>query len=123
MTSSYIFMHVCRSNIWLGPKGVASPCHYDPFHNMLCQVMGTKRVVLFDPGDTDCLYPANGTSQKNTSLIDVSSPDLNKFPLFANIKSGSETTLEPGDALFIPLKYWHYCESTSGSCSVNFWWL
>mmetsp|Transcript_9420 Transcript_9420/g.16625 ORF Transcript_9420/g.16625 Transcript_9420/m.16625 type:complete len:89 (+) Transcript_9420:83-349(+) len=34
-----------------------------------------------------------------------------------------EVILEPGEALFIPRKWWHYCRSKTVSCSVNFWWL
>ena len=30
--------------------GSESPCHQDPFHNILCQVYGTKHVLLFPPG-------------------------------------------------------------------------
>ena len=29
--------------------GSESPCHHDPFHNILCQVYGTKHVLLFSP--------------------------------------------------------------------------
>lgn len=29
--------------------GSESPCHQDPFHNILCQVYGTKHVLLFPP--------------------------------------------------------------------------
>lgn len=31
------------------PSGSESPCHQDPFHNILCQVYGTKHVLLFPP--------------------------------------------------------------------------
>jgi len=113
-----------RRNIWLGPGNIASPCHYDPFQNMLCQVIGRKRVIVFAPtsSNTQSLYPCVGTLQMNTSSVDISNPNLIKFPLFKNA-IGLECILEPGDALFIPLKHWHYCKSLEASCSVNFWWL
>jgi hypothetical protein len=114
-----------RRNLWFsGLDGAESPCHYDPFHNVLCQVIGTKQVLLFPHIQHDNLYPAVGTSQKNTSLIDFLNLDLNKYPnIFEAMKHGTYAILKPGDALFIPKKYWHYCISEELSCSVNFWWL
>ena len=89
---------------------------------MLCQIIGEKKIILFDPKDSNYLYPALGTKQPNTSLVDIETPSIEKFPLFSKAKA-IEVTLRPGDALFIPFKYWHYCKSLSNSCSVNFWWL
>ena len=35
------------------------------------------------------LYPAVGTVQKNTSLVDIDSPDYEKHPLFRDAKGES----------------------------------
>lgn len=116
-----------RSNVWLGKAGVMSPAHTDPFHNLLCQVKGSKRVILhpFDIGEK-YLYPAKGTAQPNTSLVDgdLDDADPTRFPLVVNARQHAvEAVLQEGDALFIPKKHWHHCTSLELSFSVNYWWL
>lgn len=115
---------IYRNNIWwCGPLGSKSPCHYDPFQNILCQVIGEKTVLLLPPTESGNLYPAIGTLQPNTSLIDFDNPNPTKFPSISNIRNCYEAVLAAGDGLFVPLKWWHYCHTSTTSCSVNFWWL
>ena len=126
---------IYRNNLWLGGHaGSVSPCHYDPFNNLLVQIYGSKRVLLFDPQNSAGLYPALGTRQKNTSCIrsfehqdglggDASTgADADRYPLFKDV-IGFEAILHPGDALYIPYKWWHHCSAASASCSVNWWFL
>jgi lysine-specific demethylase 8 len=129
-----------RTNIWFcGSEGSYSPCHYDPYENLQCQVVGTKEVILFAPDFGHAhLYPAAGTVQSNTALVDVTAPDLRRYPAYAEglhrirQQSASEAApqllgargvLERGDAVFIPRKWWHACVARDRSCSVNFWWV
>jgi tRNA wybutosine-synthesizing protein 5 len=67
--------------------------------NVLVQVSGTKRIILFPPSDVDFLYMKGDKSQ----VLEVDNPDLNKYPLFIKAKR-YECTLQPGDAIFIPCK-------------------
>lgn len=53
------------------------------------------------------------------SLTDYPKVDLKKFPLLKNVKS-TEMILNPGEALFIPIGWWHYVESVDVSISVSF---
>jgi len=106
---------------WFGPCGTLTPAHIDPYQNVLVQVVGRKHVRVYSPSDSQCMYPFAVLQRQNTSQVDVLNPDLRAFPQFAHAQ-GYETTLEPGDGLFIPLKWWHCCKAVTGSLSVNFWW-
>ena len=118
-----------QTMFWMGPPRAESPLHFDPLDNILVQVVGTKQVVLLDrntPREKLSAGAAHG-QQENTSALPI------RALLRGETVSGSATsaanlpflsgTLEPGDALFIPAKWWHYVESpVDFTISVNVWW-
>jgi len=108
-------------NVWIGPGGTVSPPHTDKKHNILCQVVGTKYVALFYPDQGDKLYPDTNPMMHNTSMVDLESPDLTKFPLMSTLQ-GYHTLLREGEMLYIPPMVWHYVRSLEESFSVSFWW-
>lgn len=108
-------------NAWFGPKGTVSPLHYDPKHNILSQIFGTKQIILFSPQDSDFLYPYEGKLLSNTAQINPLNPDLEKFPNF-NKATMFKCLLCPGDMLFLPEKWWHHVTALDKSFSVSFWW-
>uniref|UniRef100_A0A8C4WT87 tRNA-yW synthesizing protein 5 n=1 Tax=Eptatretus burgeri TaxID=7764 RepID=A0A8C4WT87_EPTBU len=71
--------------------------HYDVMDNLLMQVTGYKRVVLFSPEDVEFLYLRGDKSE----ILDIDFPDLTRFPEFPRA-TRYECNLQPGDTLYIP---------------------
>ncbi|XP_046397075.1 bifunctional peptidase and arginyl-hydroxylase JMJD5 [Ischnura elegans] len=109
-------------NAWFGPKGTVSPLHHDPKHNLLAQVLGSKRVILYSSDDSKYLHPYEGQLLDNTSQVDPEDPlTLSRFPDVSSAQSW-ECELHAGDMLYIPRRWWHHVRSLSTSFSVSFWW-
>nr|CAD7264886.1 unnamed protein product [Timema shepardi] len=108
-------------NAWFGPKGTLSPLHTDPKHNLLAQVVGEKRLLLYSPVDSPHLYPHDGSLLNNTAQVDPEEPDYQTYPDFEKAMAW-ECNLRPGEMLYIPPKWWHHVRSLSTSFSVSFWW-
>lgn len=115
-------------NAWFGPAGTVSPLHTDPYHNILCQVVGKKYIRLYSPTEGEKLYPkgteGGGVDMSNTSEVDVEAEEGvldERFPLFRRALY-LETILNEGECLYIPVGWWHYVRSLTVSFSVSFWW-
>ena len=85
--------------------------------NLLVQICGHKRVVLFPPCDASLLYLRGDKSQ----VVDIDKPDLKHFPLFAQAHA-CEALLQPGDVLFIPALWFHNVQALEFSVAVNTFW-
>ncbi len=111
------------TNLWMGTGGNVSPLHHDMSENLLCQVRGRKRIVLFEPKQTALLYPFPAYSKiPHMSQLNIDKPDIDKFPKFQKAKY-MECLLEPGEMLFIPAFWWHQVYSQDQlNISINFWW-
>ncbi|CAK4872654.1 unnamed protein product [Aphanomyces euteiches] len=107
-------------NAWFGPDETISPLHFDPSQNLLCQVVGSKYIRLYDKKYSDNLYPVKGLLS-NTSQVQVEDVDETAFPLFSTTPYW-ECILGPGEMLYIPPKCWHYIKSLTVSFSVSCWW-
>jgi lysine-specific demethylase 8 len=111
---------------WCGPAGTYSPLHHDPWHNLLVQVVGLKRIRCYAPCATPALYPFaashhHGMRSNCSTIADHESVCPITFPLFASAPC-LEVELHPGDGLFIPRQHWHAVRALTSSFSVNFWW-
>lgn len=91
--------------------------HYDIMDNLLIQVNGRKRVVLFSPRDATKLY-LNGDKSE---VLDIDNPDLSRYPKFAEA-TPYECFMEPGDVLFIPAMWFHNVMSLQFGVAVNVFW-
>ncbi|ORC92175.1 tRNA wybutosine-synthesizing protein 4 [Trypanosoma theileri] len=90
--------------------------HYDTLDNVLCQVVGTKRVVIFPPSEYNNLY-MNGSS---SSVLNINAPDLTRFPRFADAcRHAMEVILEPGDMLFLPSLWFHHITTMGNSHCIS----
>ncbi|WP_238010693.1 cupin-like domain-containing protein [Dactylosporangium sp. AC04546] len=99
----------------IGPAGTVTPLHHDNMNILLCQVMGRKHVRLVPSWDRHRVYPRGGTF----SHVDAWTPDLRRFPDYA-AATVLETVLEPGEALFIPVCWWHWVRALDVSITVSF---
>lgn len=110
------------TRFWLGPEGASTPLHADSWGwNLFLQVYGQKRFLLFPPAAGAQLYPSD-LFEFNTvySRVDVTRPDLARFPRYRDARP-IELTLDPGDLLVLPRRWWHDVESLTPSISVNAW--
>lgn len=101
----------------IASKGLQLWTHYDVMDNILIQISGRKRVVLFDPADAHNLY-LNGDKSE---VLDIDNPDPEKFPKFY-AATRYEGELEPGDILFIPALWFHNVVSLDFGVAVNVFW-
>lgn len=85
--------------------------------NLLIQVVGKKRVVLFPPSDAPNLYLAGDKSL----IMDIDSPDLSLFPKFSQA-TRYEALLEGGEVLYIPALWFHNVTALEFGVAVNVFW-
>jgi Cupin-like domain len=100
---------------WFGPAGTVTPLHYDTMNVLLAQVTGRKKVTLVPSFQSHLVYNRIGVY----SDVDCEAPDYDRYPLFRQT-CRQEILLEPGQALFIPVGWWHHVRSLDVSISVSF---
>lgn len=105
-----------RSFLWFGPKGTFTPLHHDLTNNMLVQIYGRKKVTLIPALQVPHLYNDHWVFSE---LSNANKIDFEKYPLAKSI-TPVECILNAGDALFIPIGWWHSVESLDISISISF---
>ena len=112
--------------VWMSNRSMIAP-HFDNYHNIACVVSGSRRFTVFPPEQVSNLYigPLLKTPGGSPiSVVNLREPDYARFPKFRQaLESAQEATLAPGDAIYIPILWWHGVESLdSMNILVNYWW-
>lgn len=97
---------------WLGPKGTLTPFHHDLTNNLLVQVMGRKQCHLVPAWEVGRMKnAAHCFSDRTPADWDADDPAL---------PARLTCTIGPGDALFLPIGWWHHVEALDHSISMSF---
>ena len=104
-------------NLWVGGQ-TRSGLHFDSADNVLVQIYGRKCAILVAPKHVRALRVVRDVPSKSSLSPDEIESDRDG-PL-SRIERW-RTTLDPGDALYIPRGWWHYLASPGASISVNHW--
>jgi hypothetical protein len=91
--------------LWFGPKGTYTPLHHDTCNIMFVQMWGEKRIDLLPPHRFDLF---------EHSMNMYASLDLR----IAQQAEQRTVTLKAGEALFIPVGWWHQVEALTHSTSL-----
>ncbi|WP_395397833.1 DUF6065 family protein [Novosphingobium sp. BL-8A] len=108
--------------MWIGPAGTFTPLHHDLTNNLLLQISGRKRVLMVPPTETPRLYNDHHVYSRVRDLLEPGI--VGKFPGLDGLRV-HEVILQPGEALFIPLGWWHQVTSLDFSVTIthtNFVW-
>ena len=103
--------------LWLGPGGTYTPLHYDARNNLLVQIIGTKVFRLYPPYYSEFMDQTvpwyAGVDPGLASEVAEAGTDSKEPPAIL-------VQLAPGDALFLPVGWWHAVSAQSTSLSINF---
>ncbi|SNS67413.1 cupin-like domain-containing protein [Sphingopyxis indica] len=99
---------------WLGPRGTLTPWHHDLTNNLLVQVLGRKRVRMAPP------WAFARMRNSRHCFSDWANEPLPAGPGDAGTPPVLETVIGPGEAIFLPVGWWHQVEALDLSASMSF---
>ncbi len=102
--------------IFISSPGAVTPYHFDPEHNILLQVRGSKVMTQFPAGD-----PAYAADEIHEGYHTGGPRELTWRDGLA--AGGTEFALAPGEALFVPVMAPHHVRNGPGpSVSLSITW-
>lgn len=97
-----------RRQVWMGCRQHAgSHAHYDHSHNLITQVIGTKRFILSPPSQWNQFRDAPRISR----FVSFSQKNFSRKPLLPSslkVQGSMEVVLHPGETLYLPPFWWHH---------------
>lgn len=101
-----------RVRMWFGPGGTVTPIHYDDMNTLMVQVVGRKSVRLYSP----LLSRHMEQERRWYGEVDPEALDPGRR---ADVP-GCTVVLHPGDALFIPVGWWHVVTAIDVSLTLSY---
>ena len=109
--------------LWLGNPTSdnisVSSLHYDCVHGFLCQVYGTKRILLYSPDQEALVYPRRAFNMFRACHTGPDRIDYERYPMFRQARP-VEVLLSPGETLFIPLGWFHCVYASTPVMSISY---
>lgn len=108
-------------SFWIGSRGAHTPCHYDTYGcNIVVQVHGRKRWLLFPPEAK--LKPTRVPYEESSVYSEENFYSPEAYSKVIGVENEAfHVDLEPGMALIVPPKWWHYVETLEFSLNFNTW--
>jgi hypothetical protein len=105
----------CDSSLWVGAAGVTAHWHYDSYHNLYVQAVGTKRFLLVSPEQAPgmLLHPSLHSKFRQSQHLPEQDTPRGVQPV--------EAILQPGEVLYMPPYWFHRVTAQTISFSVNTW--
>ncbi|ABC62604.1 transcriptional regulator [Erythrobacter litoralis] len=102
--------------VFISSPNAVTPYHFDPEHNILLQLKGSKAMTQFPAGD-----PAFAPDEIHETYHSGGARELQWHD--AMLPGGKEFPLEPGEALFVPVMAPHFVRNgADSSISLSITW-
>jgi hypothetical protein len=102
---------------WIGPIGTYTPLHFDLTNNLIAQVVGTKRVIMLPPSETQFLANSKHVFSEVHDIMDDDA--IARHPAAAHALT-YEVELNAGDVLYVPIGWWHQVTALDFSVTYTF---
>ncbi|HZN94432.1 MAG TPA: cupin-like domain-containing protein [Myxococcales bacterium] len=101
--------------LWIGPAGTRTSLHHDLNSLLSVQVIGRKHFWLVPSYEHHRVANTRGV----WGSVDADHPDLGRYPAYREANA-VQTTLEEGEALFLPMGWYHQVRALEVSVSLTF---